>query len=537
MRIKTYLFACIFAFLVTVPPTTSSRVEPTYAIINCRIIPVTTPVIEKGTIIIRDGLIEALGPSDKVTIPDDAEIIDTQGLCAYPGLIDSHTELFVEKPKEQPQRREMAPGEQEKESGRYPDVQAFNLIKPNKSIIENYHQIGVTTVLVTPVKGIFMGQSVLLNLNGEEKESMVVKNSVALHVRFATARGEYPETVMGTMAFLRQSFLDAEYYHMYKSLFAKLGKGLKRQEYNPFLEALIPFALEKKPIAFTCANQEDIKRTLRLAQELKLTFLICGANEAWRVAGLLKEAQIPLLISVDFQPPSTSLYINQGEEVKKKAEEEIYPANASLLHKAGITFALTSYGLNKPDKFVSNIRQAIKSGLPKEEALKALTVYPSQFLGVSNLLGSLEPGKIANIILTSGEIFEEKTFVKMVFVDGVQFMLKEPKKAKESAGLDVSGKWKGTVLSPMGDLETTVEFLQEGSEIRGTILSDLGKWEITWGSLKGNELDFSFTANVMGETIEMNFRGTVEKDEIAGTISFEGGSARLRLSRIPEGAF
>lgn len=536
MKRKNYLFFMGVIFVIFLfAGNFFARVGPTYAIINCKIIPVSNPVIEKGVIIIRDGLIESLGPSEEIAIPNDAEIIDAEGLIAYPGLIDAHTNLFIELPKEEePRRRGVAMGAQEKESGRYPDVMALKILKPKKSTIESFRKIGFTTVLAAPLKGIFTGQSVLLNLNGEKAERMVVKNPVALHINFTTARGEYPASVMGTMALLRQSFLDADYYSTYKSLYTKSRVGVKRPEYNSFLEALLPFALEKKPIVFTCKNQEDIKRALRLRDEFKITTFLSGANEAWRVAEKLKRANIPLLVSLDFKPPYTSIYVNKGEELKKKAEKEIYPANASNLYKAGIKFALTSFGLNKADKFLKNIKEAIKTGLPREEALKALTIHPAQFLGVNNLMGSIEPGKIANVILASGEIFEEKTLVKMVFIDGIQFKVKEPPKAKEAAALNISGKWKGTVSGPMGEIETTVEFEQEGNEITGTILSDFGNWEITGGVLSGNELDFTFTANVMGEIMEMSFSGTVEADEIEGTITFPGGSAELRLARIPK---
>jgi len=537
MKTKKY-FICVICFsllILILLNTSSARVGPTYAIVNCKIIPILAPEIEKGVIIIRDGLIESLGSSEKITIPEDAEVIEAEGLIAYPGLIDAHTNLFIELPKKettQGPRSPMSP--QEKETGRYPDLMVLKQLKPKKSTIESYHKIGVTTVLVAPEKGIYTGQSVLLNLNGDEKERMVVKNPFALHIRFNTARGVYPATVMGTMALLRQSFLDAQHYSTYRSLFDKADKGIKRPEYNSFLEALMPFVVDKKPVVFGCKNQEDIKRSIELIKEFKLNnVLLAEANEAWRVAEHLKKAEIPILVTLNFKPPFTSIYVNQGEELKKKAEEEIYPANASNLHKSGIKFALTSYGISNANKFLENIQKTIKAGLPKEEALKALTIYPAQYLGISNLMGNIEPGKIANIILLSGEIFGEKSRVEKVFVDGILFKIKKPAKKDKVAALNITGKWTGTVSGPMGELETSVEFEQEGNEITGTIFSDFGKGEITGGTLSGDELDFNFQAQVMGEVLDMTFSGKAEKDSIEGTISFPGGTAELRLKRTP----
>jgi len=515
----------------------SARVGPTYAIVNCKIVPVSGSPVENGVIIIRDGLIESLGAQDKVAIPMDAEVIPADGLYAYPGLIDAHTNFFVEPPKEEPGQRTaaaMAAQPEEKNWAQDVNQMAFDLLKPKKTSVDSLHMAGVTTVLVAAEKGIYAGQGALLNVNGEKAEAMVLKNPVALHINFTTERGRYPSSLMGTVAFLRQSFLDASHYSTHKSLFASSSRGLKRPEYDPYLEALYPFAVEKKPVFFNCANLEDIKRASRLIREYKLKGFITGANEAWRVADVVKELGVPLLVSLDFKPPFTSIYVNQGEEMKKKAEEEIYPANAANLHKQGVRFALTSLGLKRSSDMVKNMQKAIKAGLPREEALKAMTIVPAQLLGVADILGSLEPGKIANIILTSGEIFGEKTKVERVFVDGISFKVKPPPKKAQPTTLNLTGKWKATISGPMGEMEGTLDIQQEANAISGTISSDMGQWDITDGVISGKELSFTISATIMDETIELVFSGTAEQDSLEGTISFEGGSAELKATRIPE---
>jgi len=539
---KNRLFICLFAVILLFTATSSARVTPTYAIVNCKIIPVTGSPIEKGIIIIRDGLIESLGPQGKISIPEDAEIIKAEGLFAYPGLIDAHTNLFLELPKEETRRpetmRTVSAEPQQKEKAQHPDLMALKLLKPKKTAVADLHKIGITTVLVAPERGIYAGQSVLLNINGEIAEPMVIKSPVALHVNFTTASGTYPSSLMGTMAFLRQSFLDTEYYSSYKSQFSKSARGLKRPEYNPFLEALLPYVVKKSPIFFNCANLEDIKRALGLIKEFKLNAFLTGANEAWRVADLLiKNANVPLLVSLDFKPPMTSIYVNQGEELKKKAEEEIYPANAANLHKKGLTFALTSQGLKKPDDILKNVQKAIKAGLPKEEALKSMTIIPAKFLGVSSFLGSLEPGKIANIILTSGEIFDEKAKVERIFVDGISFEIKKPPKGEKPSAVNIAGRWSATVSSSMGEWESTMELEQDGNQISGNISTRMGRWEIRDGILSGNELALSISATIMGETMDVAFSGTAEKDSIEGTITFMEWSMELKAKRIPDGKF
>lgn len=537
MNIKiSFLVAFFIAIILLVINTSSANVGPTYAIVKCKIFPVSGPSVENGVIVIRDGLIESLGPHEKISVPEDAEIIEAKGLFAYPGLIDAHTSLFLEPPKQEPQRPgTMGAQPQEKDWAKQLNLMAYKFLKPKKTARDNYHKVGITTVLVAPEREIYAGQSVLLNLNGEKTEPMVVKNPVALHVNFTTARGTYPSSIMGTMAFLRQSFLDAKHYSYYKSQYSRSPKGLKRPEYDPFLEALSPYIVQRKPVFFNCANQEDIKRALRLIKEFKLNGFITGASEAWRVVERLKSDQVPLLVSLNFKPPFTSIYINQGEEKKKKAEEEIYPANATNLFKQGIKFALASQGIKRASDISKNIQKAIKAGLPKEEALKAMTIIPAKLLGLSSLMGSLEPGKVANIILTSGEIFDEKTKVQRVFVDGVSFEIKQPPKKAKPSALNIAGKWKATITGPMGEMEMTLEIEQEENAISGNISSDMGKWEVSGGLLSGKELTFTIVATMMGETMELAFSGTAEKDSIEGTISFQGGSAELKAKRIPDG--
>ncbi|GAI10832.1 unnamed protein product [marine sediment metagenome] len=193
--------------------------------------------------------------------------------------------------------------------------------------------------------------------------------------------------------------------------------------------------------------------------------------------------------------------------------------------------------LKNHQTFQKNVQKAVKAGLPKEEALKAMTIIPAKFLGVSSFLGSLEPGKIANIILTSGEIFDEKTRVERVFVDGISFEIKKPPKGEKPTKVNIAGKWSATVSSPMGELETILEIEQDGNEISGSISSNMGKWEIREGILSGNELALSISATIMGETMDLAFSGTAEKDSIEGTIAVQEWSMELKATRIPDGEF
>lgn len=528
---------CISAILIIVALPVYAAVGSTYAIVHCTVIPVTGPPIEDGVIIIRDGLIESLGVFGSFTIPEDAEVIEAGQLYAYPGIISAHTNLLLEPPTPPSQaQREASTTQQPNETPGWQksDLMAFENLRIKTTTIEDFYRAGITTILVAPEQNIFAGQSVILNLRGENKEAMVLKQPFGLHINFVTARGEYPSSLMGTMALLRQSFLDTEHYGLYKEQYAKSPNGLKRPEYDPFLENLLPYVIKRQPVVFTCANVEDIKRAIRITEEFKLNSYISGANEAWRAVDWIKKAKLPMFVSLDYSPPNISKYVRQGELLKKDAEEKIYPANAANLHKEGVKFALTTLGLSKSSDVLKNVRAVIKAGLSEEEALKAMTIYPAEYLGIESLVGSLEPGKIANVVLTTGKIFDEQTVVQKVFVDGMSFEVKQPPKKAEPTSLDISGKWKAVVESTMGAMDMMIEFIQEGQNISGSFTSEMGKWDITDGILSGKELTFSISANIMGESMAMEFSGTVDNESLEGDISALGENAKLKATKIPD---
>lgn len=537
MKKQKISFFLVLALLFILFPKLDADVGPTYALVKCTIVTGKGPPVENGFLVIRDGLIESIGSFGESVIPADAEVIEAEGMFAYPGLIDAHTNFLLEPPQPSSQTQAGSPTRQQaaiRPGWQQADLHVYNKLRISGAVIEDLHQAGITTILVAPEREIFAGQSVILNVYGENKEAMVLKEPFGLHINFVTARGEYPSSLMGTMALLRQSFLDTQQYALHKSVFEKSSNGLKRPQYDPFLETLIPYILNKKPVIFNCANIEDIKRAIRLTEEFKLNGCLSGAKEAWRVSDWIKKAGLPLLVSLDFEPPNTSIFVNQGENIKKKAEEEFYPANASNLFKEDIGFAVTSLGISRASDFMNNLRQAIQAGYPEEEALKALTTRPAEFLGIGHLTGTLEPGKIANVVLTSGKIFDEKSNVLKIFVDGISFEVKKPTPPAKANAINVSGKWNAVVSSQMGDMDMTISFEQDGTNVTGIFESEMGTWKISDGILQGNELTFNISATITGEFMEMAFSGTVERESLEGTVDFAGGSAKLKATKIPD---
>ncbi len=532
MKIKNaFILFWTIAGLVTAA---YAKWEPAYAVVGCRIVPVAGAVVEDGVIIIRNGLIEAVGPRSKVVLPVDVEVIDGKGSVAYPGLIDAYSSIFVQIPPEPPPD----PGElfgnvtaSNRVTGRTPEFMAFEHLNPGNAERDACHRRGILTALVVPRQRLFSGRSVLLNLNGGSPSEMVVRNPAALHIGFTGGRGTYPTTAMGVQAFIRQLSLDAAYYRSKQEALAQWGKGVRRPVYDPFLETLTPYLLGKKPMIFDCDNQEDIKRAMRLIAECGLHGLIAGATEAWRVADALKASGVPLLLTVNFAPPYSSIYSQKGKESREKAEKETYPANAAKLSGAGIAFAFTSYGLEKDADLLTQVRKAVKAGLSEDDALKALTIHPARFLGVDGQLGTIEPGKIANVILAGGEIFKDATRVKQVFVDGRRFEIKE-EKTEGAAG--VSGKWKGSITGLEGISEVSLELKQEKDTVTGKLTAGERAWDIKEGKTGDEGLSFSVVLPIAGKDTVLTFTGKAAKDALTGTLSHPSGKAEFKAERQPE---
>ncbi|MFB0518209.1 MAG: amidohydrolase family protein, partial [Acidobacteriota bacterium] len=510
-----------------------------YAIKDCRIVPVVGEEIPSGVIVIRDGLIHAIGAD--VAIPSDAVVIEGEGLIAYPGLIDTHTKLLVKLPKEPERPTQQAAASPQPSLDKWglsPDLLTIKVLEPNENAMERLRNLGITTVLTVPDTGIMVGQSAVVNLAGNAIADMVLKSPAALHIEFNTARGmrSYPSSLMGSVALIRQTFYDAQNYKLRWERYRQNPRGMRRPPTDPALEALIPVVEGKLPVVFTTKNQNDIRRAYLIAQEFNLKYMVSGANEGWKQIELLKSKTVPLLITMNFKAPNTAFEAQQGKEVKERAEKEIYPLNALKLQEAGLKFAINSYGLTNPNDLTKNLQTAIEKGLPAGEALRAMTINAAEFLCIDQQVGSLEKGKIANIVLSEGELFAKESKVKYVFVDGKKFEVKAPKKkpAAEGEPANIAGEWTMTIESPMMGMELTMTIEQSGDTFTGNLKGEMGEWELHSGSIEGNQITFTISVNIMEEIVELEVEGTVEEDTMSGTIEAgEAGTMDWKAVKVP----
>ncbi len=412
----------------------------TYAITNARIVTVSGPVIERGTVVIRNGLIAAAGAN--VNAPPDARVIDGAGLTVYPGLIDSYTNLALPEAAPSPSpgggggggflccAATAAPAggpNSTQPAGLQPEVMVEDVIRPGGNEIESSRNIGITTALTSPRSGIWMGQSALINLAGETPQQMIVRSPVAMHVGFTPLRGTYPGSLMGVFATLRQMMLDAQRYRDSMQIYERTPRGTRRPETDRSLAALVPVIDGRMPVVMLANSEREINRALDLAAEFKLRLIIAGGREADRVAERLAKQNVPVLLSLNLPRRTTAAMPEADPEPLRVLRERVEAQQtAGKLAKAGVRFAFQSGSLTDMSDLMVNARRVIENGLQSADAVRAFTIWPAQILGVENQLGSIEAGKIANLTVTRGDLFDRNSRVAHVFIDGRPVDLRPP---------------------------------------------------------------------------------------------------------------
>ena len=506
----------------------------TYAITNARVVTISGPVIERGAVVIRNGLIVAAGAD--VHAPPDARVIDGTGLTVYPGLIDAYTDLGLPEPSPSPSPVAglaaflpvPSPSQRGPNStqppGLQPEVMVEDVIRPGGAEIESSRSIGITTALTTPRTGVWMGQSALINLSGETPQQMIVRSPVAMHVGFTPLRGIYPGSLMGVFSTLRQMMLDAQRYRDSMAIYERNPRGTRRPETDRSLAALIPVVDGRMPVVMLVNTEREITRALDLASEFKLRLIIAGGREADRVADRLAKQNVPVLLSLNLPKRTTPAMPEADPEPMRVLRERVEAQQtAGKLAKAGVRFAFQSGSLTDMTELIPNARRVIENGLQPADAVRAFTIWPAQILGIESQLGSIEAGKIANLTVTRGDLFARDSRIAHVFIDGRPVDLKPPT-GGPSRNL-LSGTWLVNVNLGRGDTSITLNLRQEGDRLSGSISGPLGAGEISNASTtSAGEVRFTVTVNVEGQTSEATFAGTFANNEIRGSVTIVGSS-------------
>ncbi len=390
----------------------------TFAIVNARIVTVSGAVIENGTVVISGGKISAVGAN--VSVPSGAERIDARGLSVYPGMIDAGTNLgLAEIGGGAPATIDVA------ETGDMnSNAKAITAINPHTSHVNVTRVNGITTVLSMPVGGIVSGQAAVINLNGSTQAEMAIVPMFGLVINFPRITlgggGFNPFAQQAPIDFneavkrrdqriedLKKLFKDAENYAKVQDAFAK-DKNLPTPVTDLKMAALTPYVRGEKPMIFTAERERDIRSVAKFVADTKFKGIIMGGQEAWKVADDLKKNNIAVIYTNIYNLPVRD----------DDAYDYLFEAPAKLA-AAGVKFCIsTGDGGAEVRDLPYHAGLASAYGLSKEDALKAVTLYPAQILGLGDQLGSIEQGKIANLVVTDGDILEARTNIKYLFING-----------------------------------------------------------------------------------------------------------------------
>ena len=538
-----------------------------YAVTNARIVTVSGATIERGTVVVRDGLIQAVGAN--AAVPADAQVFDVSGATVYPGFIDSLSNLgLAARPTPAPGQggpggggqaaaaaaaaAAAQPSNSNYPSGLRPEYATLDDIQAGEAQFEAARNAGFTTVLSTGRTGIFTGQSVLIDLAGDNVSMMTVKSPVAMNIAFVTIPGQYPGSLLGTFSALRQMFNDAKRLDQMQKMYAQDPKGMRRPADDKSLEALIPVVNGQMSVILVANRENEIERALNLAKEYNLKAIIAGGQESARFIDRLKAQNVPVLLSMNFPKRTAAASPDADPETMDTLRFRAdVPKVAGKLAAAGIKFAFQNGGAANINDFVAAAVKSTENGLSKDAAIKAMTLSPAEIFGVSDRMGSIETGKIANLTVVKGDLFGTQKTVTHVFVDGKLFEPKPPEApagrgpggrggqgrpdggANPSALPNVGGTYTINIAAPGQALTGTLTLTQQGGQLTGSMTTDLGTGPIRDGRVTQNGFSFAGTVNFGGQTIDYTVQATVTGNTFSGTVDSPQGAIPITGTKNP----
>ena len=520
--------------------------EPRYfAIRHARIVPVSGPEIKSGTVVIAKGLIVAVG--EDVEIPPEAWIIEGKGLTVYPGFINALSDLGLGPPapagpagggggpaRGQPQPPQpVSHGPQDRPAST-PWTSAADELKPDDKRVETWRNAGFTTTLAAPMTGIFPGQGAVVNLAGERPSEMVVAGPSALLITLQPVRGfgNFPDSLMGVISYVRQVFLDANWYNQSESTYRAHPAGLERPAYDRTEIVVNETLTSARPVLLPGNTAQEMHRALMLADRLGARAVIYGGQQGYEDADELAAAKVPVLVNLKWPEREKDADPEAEEPLRVLRFRDRAPSSPAALQKAGVKFAFYFEGIGAPKDALKNAKKAVDAGLAADAALRAFTLNAAEILGVGDRLGSIQPGKIANLVVTDGDPFNEKTKVKMTFVDGRRYEVREPGRPTAPPSVRLTGKWKISLTSPQGPEEATADLSMApdgtltGSltGVSGSMLGSMGTVSISEGWVSGNQFSFTLNLTLAGNPADVIFSGTLEGEQMKGTASGGGVS-------------
>lgn len=418
----------------------SGSVSRYFAIENATVVTVSGRTWTGGTIVIENGLITAVG---NVPAPAGAWVIDGTGLTVYPGLIDGLGSAGLPTPPTTDRAGARRPGggggSREPNAGAGSDegysrgpedrpatftwVNAADQLVADDEALGKWRSAGFTSAVTAPRSGFFPGHAAIVNLAGDRGAAMVVMSPVALRFNLRGGPGHqgYPTSLMGSFAYIKQVFSDARQYRVARTLYDDDPSGLERPPYDRALEPLGAVLAGQERLLFPANSRTEILRALATSEEIGVRPIVYGAHAGYAAVDALRGRDVPVLVNLDWPAAPRDGDPEADTSLDDLRFRLLAPTTPARFDEAGIPFALSAEGLRSPRDVHDAVRKAIEAGLSPDAAVRAFTLSPAEIFGAADRLGSLEVGKIANLLVTEGDLFAEGTEIRMVFVDGRKY--------------------------------------------------------------------------------------------------------------------
>lgn len=507
----------------------SSRTEPVaalranatgyHALVGARVVTAPGQVLDNATIVIRNGVVTAVGAA--VTAPAGARVWEMKGLTIYPGFIDAHADLGGDAP---PQGGDVGPTHWN------PQVRAWFSttanFKDDSTRRAALRSLGFGAALAVPHQGIFRGKASVVNLSDAGVRERVLRpdllQSIGFQRSFALG-GMYPNSTMGTIALMKQTLLDAEWYMRAWGSYEASGRSILPPETSEALSALGSAVQGKQPVIFQTESEEEYLRAYKLAADYKLTPWFRGSGQEYRLVDVLKGRTQPLIVPLAFPDAPNVANPEAAMNVSLSDLRHWYlaPTNPAQLAGAGVPFAITSDGLSSLTQFLPNLRIAVARGLTPDKALAALTTVPAGWLGIDRTHGTIAAGKVANLVISEGDLFTEEGAIRDVWVQGARYGVTRP------AQVDPRGTW--TISSDDAGTYKNATLRLEGplNRIRGTFEA-AGRRPVNITSARiiaeTGRLEASFPGESLGLEGAVLLSGSVQGNDFFGWLALPNGT-------------
>lgn len=561
---------------------TPKEVTATYLLQNAHII-AKPGQISFGSVLVRDGLIEQVGLN--IQAPYDAQVIDMDSMYIYAGFIDALSHVGLKKKEKEDKPDVKDPGNPPNAvAGITPEHSVYDDYSPKESSVKKLREQGYGIAHVVPQGRMLPGMGAIFSLGEGESAQLVIKKEASMFSQLKSANRVAPGTTIGVMAKYRDIYRNAEATSKYSSKYNMNPAGMGRAQPEPAIEAFIPVVNKQLPVYFIAKSALDVSRVIALQKELGFNLVLADVEQGWPMASKITLGRYPILLSMDLpksikedkkekkdeskmteEEKEKAAKAKAKKEKKKKKEEaklsvlekankkakmdreerknksiKDYEAQAAIMEKKGIKFAFTGIS-TKPGDIRKNLKRMIDAGLSESAALAALTTNAADQLGISKIAGTVEKGKLANLVITDKPYFEEKSAIRYVFVDGQMSEMKKKEEKKgdieKGAGAALAGEWKYSIEIPGQTQSGVIKITADGDELTVEVSSadSPGEFEeATAVSLDGSNLTFDLSIDYDGFQMELSYDLEIDENTMKGMVKAgQFGSFPLEGSRDP----